>query len=616
MNCGCVQSKQRLFNGGFPVPKPRMPSRFANSAAQRAQQQRQLPVTPVRQPAVTPTAEDEIDIMSVSEADQAAANAWRQQQRARLEPFLHTQQLLSQRRAVTPAAKRPSAGIGALHPPVTTTAQPPAGALLASAPAVTVRVPVTNQAAGPKQPATKPPVIPCPAISDNAAVTKQQPLTTSPSSPVPASTARPSAASHPSIIAQPTVTNVSVASIQPAATVRRQGCSTASNTEDTPPPGHPLAAQPAVSAAAQTAVAAFAQTARPTPSETAAVISSQADANPRPLQHAVQPLAHVPPGHAQMAAASRPTTALSTAGPALTSEPVAAAVAVLGQQHSNFASQEAQQAKQGCQNFRSVAPELPQQQHQQQQVMQSDSDKQAQSTQAAQPEPELTVGVKQALPAQGRSTAAAQATLQAVQQSAAAVGAGLQKPTHDSSFHLAQALSATQGTVLLHVGPSVQAAQQTQLLPQPAPDLRHSSQKQRSGLQSQDQAKLHSMAQRKVLRRVKPSAVPPAEDQLLQTSLHKAGQVSSVPSSEAAAVHLLPVEKSASQPHALSQVQLVGRLIDLHKQGPVASCTTLTPAMVLGHEGQSKQVLQLADVTHSPKRNLRAWKTVQAETTD
>lgn len=94
-----------------------------------------------------------------------------------------------------------------------------------------------------------------------------------------------------------------------------------------------------------------------------------------------------------------------------------------------------------------------------------------------------------------------------------------------------------------------------------------------------------------------------------QLSANTPLQAPTVPSSRAAGIQTIaaPSRRGDSAP---SQANWQGQgLLDA---GANALSLSALRFLLPGREARLKQLAELANVTHSPKRNLRAWKTVPA----
>ena len=586
---------QKLFNGGFPMPKPRLPSRLGRLATQTPPLQAACPqpLTHPKQTVEDSAADVVVDIVSVSEADEAAAAAWKQHQLLHPEPFLIAEQLLGSGRGVSPSASAQpggnvsSQGLAALaHLPAAAAPKCPAAAVQPATAAPNDSA--TDQSAGSSQPSAT--VSPAGSLKSPAAA--QSTVCTQPDdSPMPPSLASPTIAVEPvgsstsAVAVQPACSSLPATTVLPATTHAPQASHA---NQALPAPLSPcVAAQPTQGVPSQSAAPHLSPTSAVHPDHSQLAPTLCAACKALAAQQASPPVSA--PGDPVLPRQPAADTQAAGSSFVIGTEPLASVPLVLHQQHGFLGAPTQRQqphpnkqpasVQQATQQELQVAAEI-----QQLQVAQS------QAVSAAQPSPDVPAG--------------------ALSKAQSSMHIGLQQATQEalpvpSPSPLPAQLQLAQPKLLSPWQPQVQAAAQADLLL--ASDPQEEPPAVGSALQPEDQSELQSKAQRKLLLSVQAEAPPCLDLHMPQRPVHTPSQE---PSN--AAVQHEPIVADNVRKHSVPlQAHLFEQLLPLASAG--VPHVSQYKAILAAREARNKQLAELANVTHSPKRNLRAWKTVLAD---
>lgn len=574
------------------MPKPRLPSRLGRLATQTPPLQ-----APCPQPLAHPkhAAEDSatdvvIDIVSVSEADEAAAAAWKRHQLQHPEPFLIAEQLLGSGRGVSPPASAqpgghaPSQGLAALaHLPTAVAPKRPAAKVqpVTAAPNDSA----TDRSAGGSQPSVT--VAPAgslksPAAAQSAISVQPDDFTAPPSIASPTVTVEPAGSGTPAVAVQPACSSLPATTVLPATTHAPQA-SHANQTLLAPLSCH-AAAQPTQGVPSQSAAPHLSPASAVHPDHSQLAPTLCAACKTLAAQQASPPVSTPPDPVLPSQPAANTQAADSSL--LLDTEPLTSVPLELDQQHGFLGAPTQQQqphpnkqpalVQQATQQEVQVAAEI-----QQLQVAQS------QAVSAAQPSPDVPAAI--------------------LFKTQSSIRVSLQQPTQEAPpvplpSPLPAQLQLAQPKPLSPWQPQVQAAAQADLLltSEEAPAVG-------KALQSEDQSELQSKAQRKLLLSVQAEAPPCLDLHMPQRPVHTPSQA---PSN--AAVQHEPMVADNVRKHSVPlQAHLFEQLLPLASAG--VPHVSQHKAILAAREARNKQLAELANVTHSPKRNLRAWKTILAD---
>ena len=586
-----LQSKQKLFNGGFPMPKPRPPSRLGRLATQTTPLQAACP-----QPLTHPKQAVEdivIDIISVSEADEAAAAAWKQHQLQHPEPFLIAEQLLGSGRVVSPPASAqpgghaPSQGLAALaHPPTTAAPKCPAAKVQPASAATCDSA--TDRSAGGSQPCVT--VLPAGSLkstvaAQSAVCTQPDDFTAPPSIASPTITVEPAGSGTPAVAVQPACSSLPATTVLPATT-------------HAPPASHanqalPVPLSPCV--AAQPTQGVPSQSAAPHLSPTSAVHPDHSQLAPTlcaackalAAQQASPPVSA--PGDPVLPRQPAADTQAAGSSFLIDIEPLASVPSVLDQQHG-FLGAPAQQQQPHPNKQPASVQKATQQELQVAAEVQQLQAAQSQAVSAAQPSPDVPAA----------TLSKAQPLLHVSLQQAIQEVLPVPLPSP-----LPAQLQLAPPKPLSPWQPQVQAAAHADLLL--ASEPQEEAPAVGKALQPGDQSELQSKAQRKLLLSVQAEAPPCLDLPMPQRPVHTRSEGPS----NAAVQHEALVADNVKKHSVPLQAHLLEQLLPLASAGipHVSQYKTILAA----REARNKQLAELANVTHSPKRNLRAWKTVLAD---